>query len=121
MLELDDTKPQLIAVSHRGWYRRFTGDIESSKSIMTWLDEIKMGEGTKVPLPQDMIDIYDRRPEPEPETEAPKEEKKTDEKKTENVAEKVAEKVEEVKEKVVDKAEEVKEKVEEKVKVKDEL
>ncbi|KAI5798167.1 hypothetical protein FPQ18DRAFT_321741 [Pyronema domesticum] len=115
MLELDDTKPQLIAISHRGWYRKFTGDIESSKSIMTWLDEIKMGEGTKVPLPQDMIDIYDRQPGPEPEAEASKEEtkegkkteeKETDEKKTEKVAEK---------------AEEVKEKVEEKVKFKDEL
>jgi hypothetical protein len=126
MLELDDTKPQLIAISHRGWYRKFTGDIESSESIMAWLDEIKLGEGTKVPLPQDMIDIYDRQPGPEPEAEAPKEEKKTDEKKTdekktEKVAEKIAEKVEEVKEKIVEKAEEVKEKVEEKVKFKDEL
>ena len=89
-LELGSELPQLVALHHRGWFRRFTGNAEKSADVLAWLDAVKMGEGAKGKVPDALM---------------------AQGKEGESVKEKVQEKVEEVKEKV----DEVKRQVEEKV------
>ena len=130
--------PQLLAVNHRGWFRRFAGDVARANEVLSWLDAIKMGEGAKEKLPEALF-----VPEGEEETlealkkfaaEQAKAKAKADEvkeeaggqavkveekvEKAEGAGEKVREKAEEkaeaVKEQGGEKAEAVKEQAEEK-------
>jgi len=109
-LELGSELPQLVAVHHRGWFRRFAGDAERSADILAWLDAVKMGEGVKGKVPEALM--------------AQEEQQQQEEgaKKVEEVKEKAEEKVEEVKEKIQETTETAKKKAEEvKERAKDEL
>lgn len=119
-LQLGTELPQLVAVNHRGWFRRFAGDAEKSADVLAWLDAVKMGEGSKGKVPDALM--AQEEGVGEKVREKVEEVVKSVEEEVEEVKEKVEEKVEDVKEAVEETVEDVKEKVEEKVAdVKDEL
>ena len=51
-----DTGVELVAVNaRRGWYRRFEADDFHINSVETWVDAIRLGEGTKGKLPESLV------------------------------------------------------------------
>jgi len=97
-LELGSTLPQVVAMNHRGWYRRFTGDLAKPEEVLAWLDAIKMGEGKKEKVPEALF--AQEKTEEKEEKKEEKEEKEEEEK--EEKEEEKKEKKEEKKEKKED-------------------
>ncbi|KAJ5719040.1 Thioredoxin [Penicillium malachiteum] len=75
VLGLNDSQTvELIAVNaRRGWWRRFSGEEFGLASVESWIDAIRLGEGSKEKLPEGLV------AEAEPKTETPKEEAEHDE------------------------------------------
>lgn len=84
-LELSGDVEMVAVNARRGWWRHYQGDF-SSESVESWIDTIRMGEGSKNKLPQDVVvdeaetaaesststeATQATDPEPEIETEAP--------------------------------------------------
>ena len=129
--------PQLLAINHRGWFRRFAGDVARANEVLSWLDAIKMGEGAKEKLPEalfvregeeDMLEALKKFAAEQAKAKAKVDEVKEEAggqvakvekvEKAEKAGEKVGEKTEKseaAKEKAGEKAEAAKKKAEEKV------
>ncbi|KAJ6037341.1 Thioredoxin, partial [Penicillium herquei] len=75
VLSLDDSQTvEIIAVNaRRGWWRRFNGEEFGLTSVESWIDAIRLGEGSKEKLPEGLV------AEAEPKTETPNEEAEHDE------------------------------------------
>ncbi|KAA8912857.1 hypothetical protein FN846DRAFT_886957 [Sphaerosporella brunnea] len=71
-LGLGSELPQLVAVNHRGWFRRFDGDIHKPLDILEWLDAIKLGDLPKGMIPKAILGSEEdkqKKEEPPGETE----------------------------------------------------
>ncbi|KAJ5718934.1 uncharacterized protein N7483_010016 [Penicillium malachiteum] len=75
VLSLEDSQTvEIIAVNaRRGWWRRFNGEEFGLTSVESWIDAIRLGEGSKEKLPDGLV------AEAEPKTETPTEEAEHDE------------------------------------------
>ncbi|CAK7230909.1 hypothetical protein SCUCBS95973_007731 [Sporothrix curviconia] len=81
-LEEKTDQVHLVAVNaRRGWWRHFEGDDLSFKTIESWFDAIRMGEGAKEKLPASLVVKAEVKEEPKEEakTEAKEEEVKHEE------------------------------------------
>lgn len=59
-LALEDDSLEIVAVNaRRGWWRRFDGDTSSLVSIEDWIDAIRLGEGKKEKLPEELVNTSD--------------------------------------------------------------
>ncbi|KAH7156751.1 hypothetical protein EDB81DRAFT_646852 [Dactylonectria macrodidyma] len=70
-LELSGEVNMVAINARRGWWRQYEGDF-SLASVESWIDAIRMGEGTKKKLPAGVA--VEKAEEPEVKTEAAKEE-----------------------------------------------
>jgi protein disulfide-isomerase A6 len=75
-LELGSELPQFVALHHRGWFRRFAGDVTKPSEILAWLDAVKMGEGQKGKIPEALMGVEEEEKEPSVEKVEEAEEKK---------------------------------------------
>ncbi|KAJ5630072.1 Thioredoxin [Penicillium herquei] len=75
VLGLEDSQTvKIIAVNaRRGWWRRFNGEEFGLTSVESWIDAIRLGEGSKEKLPEGLV------AEAEPKAETPSEEAEHDE------------------------------------------
>ena len=54
----ETTVPPIIALNGgKGWYKKFEGDF-LEKDVMEWMDAVKMGEGKKVQINQDIMQLF---------------------------------------------------------------
>ena len=54
-LGLKAERPTLVALSRKGWYRKFDGAVEDVAGVFAWLDAILLGEGKKEKLPASVL------------------------------------------------------------------
>lgn len=81
-LQLASELPAVVAVNHRGWYRKFAGDVGSADELVAWTDAVKMGEGAKSNIPELLMvdeevaqEEVQEKVEKKPKVEKPEEEK----------------------------------------------
>lgn len=55
-----DEVPAIIALNgKRAWYKKFEGEV-TEENVAAWMDAVKMGEGKKVVVAQEMLDYLGR-------------------------------------------------------------
>jgi len=49
-----DGSPSIVALNGgKGWFKRYDGDVVE-KDIIAWIDSVKMGEGKKITIPDEV-------------------------------------------------------------------
>jgi hypothetical protein len=60
-LQLGSELPQMVALNHKGWFRRFNGNIKKPLEILDWLDTVKLGDLPKGKIPEEILGVQEEK------------------------------------------------------------